>query len=154
MINNYQTITVTAGTYSLPIKIQPSDFTTFESNMKITFVSDAVDFKTSPTYIYLGEEYATFSVGADQSLIPTVYAFDIIKTESSIRAYYTSLSKYTVLVSNVPITITLPTTIDVPEGGCSIPYEIVLANSPYSDLNLNFEYDTTLYNLHLFWLNE
>ena len=48
--------------------------------MKITFVSDALSFKTSPTYIYLGEEHSTFSVGADQSLIPTIYAFDIIKT--------------------------------------------------------------------------
>ena len=26
VINNYQTISVTAGTYSVPIKIQPSDF--------------------------------------------------------------------------------------------------------------------------------
>lgn len=55
VINNYQTIQVTAGTYSLPIKIQPSDFSTFVSNMKITFVSDALDFKDSPTFMYLGE---------------------------------------------------------------------------------------------------
>ena len=80
VINNYQTIQVTAGTYSLPVKIQPSDFSTFVSNMKITFVSDALDFKDSPTFMYLGESYSTFTVGAEQSIIPTVYAFDIIKT--------------------------------------------------------------------------
>ena len=54
VINNYATISVTAGTYSLPIKIEPSDFSTFQSNMKITFVSDALTFKDSPTYAYLG----------------------------------------------------------------------------------------------------
>lgn len=145
---------MTAGTYSLPVKIQPSDFTSFVSNMKITFVSDALAFKTSPTYIYLGEAYSTFSVGADQTLIPTIYAFDIIKTESSISAFYTSLSKYTVDISNVPVQITVPSTIDVPKGGCSVPYEIVLSNLPYSDININFEFDTELFNLHLFWLNE
>lgn len=124
------------------------------SNIKITFVSDALGFRDSPTYIYLGSKYATFSVGADQTIIPTVYAFDIIKTEASISAAYTSLTKYTVLVKNVPVSITMPATFSVPIGGCSVPYEVVLPNSPFSDLNINFEYDTQLYNLHLFWINE
>jgi hypothetical protein len=54
VINNYQTIQITAGTYSLPILIQPSDFNTFVSNMQISFVSDALGFSGSPAYIYLG----------------------------------------------------------------------------------------------------
>ena len=102
----------------------------------------------------MGEQYSTFSIGADQNLIPTIYAFDIIKTESSISAFYTSLSKYTVLVNNEPIEISIPSLIEVPIGGCSIPYEIVLTNPPYSDISLDFEYDTDLYDLHLFWVNE
>lgn len=80
VINNYTTIQVTAGTYSLPILIQPSDFSNFVSNMQIKFVSDALAFGGSPAYIYLGQTSGTFSVGADQNLIPTIYAFDIIKT--------------------------------------------------------------------------
>ena len=80
VINNYTTIQVTAGTYSLPILIQPSDFGAFVSNMKISFVSDALGFGGSPAYMYLGDSFGTFSVGADQTLIPTIYAFDIIKT--------------------------------------------------------------------------
>lgn len=54
VINNYNTITITAGTYSTPILIQPSNFGTFVSNMKISFVSDALGFSGSPAYIYLG----------------------------------------------------------------------------------------------------
>ena len=80
VINNYHTIPVTAGTYSLPILIQPSDFNAFVSNMKISFVSEALSFSGSPAFIYLGESSGSFSVGADQTLIPTIYAFDIIKT--------------------------------------------------------------------------
>jgi hypothetical protein len=48
--------------------------------MKISFVSDALAFGGSPAYMYLGDNYGTFTIGADQSLIPTVYAYDIIKT--------------------------------------------------------------------------
>lgn len=153
-INNYQTIAVTAGTYSLPILIQPSDFTTFVSNMRISFVSDALAFRGSPAYIYLGESSGSFSVGADQTLIPTIYAFDIIKTEASISAFYASLTKYTVMVSNHPIPIFIPATFNVPLGGCSVPYRVKLSNSPYSDVKISFEYDTILYNLHQFWVNE
>lgn len=106
--------------------------------MKISFVSDALGFSGAPAYMYLGDSSGKFSVGADQSLIPTIYAFDIIKTETSISAFYTSLSKYTVLVSNLPISISIPSSINVPLGGCSVPYEIVLTNSPYSDVQLSF----------------
>ena len=154
VINNYQTIVVTAGTYSLPVKIQPSDFSTFVSNMQITFVSNAITFKESPTNLFLGQEHSTFSIGADQNLIPTLYAFDIIKSESSIQAYYSSLSKYTVLVTNTPVQIDIPANVQIPQGGCSVPYQVELDNLPYSDININFEYDTTLYDLHLLWLNE
>jgi len=122
VINNYLTIPVTAGTFSAPILIKPSNFGTFVSNMKISFVSDSLGFSGSPAYMYLGEASGSFSVGADQSLIPTIYPIDIIKTEASISAFYASLTKYTVLVSNLPITITLPSSFTVPLGGCSVPY--------------------------------
>lgn len=58
------------------------------------------------------------------------------------------------MVSNVPIPITLPLTFNVPIGGCSVPYKVSLTNAPYSDVKISFEYDTVLYNLHLFWVNE
>ena len=61
---------------------------------------------------------------------------------------------YTVEVTNTPITITVPSTLDVPLGGCSTPQLIELSNPPFSDLKMNFEYDTDLFNLNLFWMNE
>lgn len=73
--------------------------------MKISYVSNALGFIQSPTYIYYGDKYETFSVGADQTIIPTTYAFDIVKVESSIAAAYASLSKYPVLVTNIPLLI-------------------------------------------------
>ena len=154
VINNYNTIQVTAGTYSDLVPVQPSTFTTFESNMKISFVSTALKFTPSPVYAYLGQEKATFKVGADQNLIPQVYAFDIIKSETSISAVYASLSKYLVSVTNNPVTITIPSSLSVPVGGCSVPFLIQLTNIPYDNIDLNFEYDTDLFNLQLFWVNE
>lgn len=57
------------------------------------------------------------------------------------------------MVTNVPITISIPSTITVPLGGCSVPYSITLSNPPYSDISISFQYDTRLYSLHIFWVN-
>lgn len=58
------------------------------------------------------------------------------------------------LVSNRPIPVFIPSSFTVPLGGCSVPYRVTLSNSPYSDVKISFQYDTILYNLHLFWVNE
>ena len=57
VINDYKTIEVTAGTYSLPILIKPSSGTTFSSNMKISFVSEsnALSFSPATIFGYLGQ---------------------------------------------------------------------------------------------------
>lgn len=102
--------------------------------MKILFVSDALFFNPSPTYAYLGQAKAEFKIGADQNLIPKIYTFDIIKSETSISAVYASLSKYTVSVTNTPVVIDIPATLNVPLGGCSVPYLIQLKNIPFESI--------------------
>ena len=42
----------------------------------------------------------------------------------------------------------------MPRGGCSIPVKVVVARAPSSDLNINFEYNSDLYKLDDFWINE
>lgn len=44
VINNYQTILLTAGTYTNDIIVDASDKKAFLSNMKITFISDSLKF--------------------------------------------------------------------------------------------------------------
>ncbi len=154
MINNYQSIQLTAGTSTNLIKIESSDKKTFMSNIRVQFISSSLKFEPNPLSLYIGDTAGYFRISAPQTLIPTTYTFDIIKSESSISAFYTALSKYSVSISNNPIQISMPTSINIPKGGCSIPVKITLAKAPSSDLELNFEYDSDLYKLDDFWINE
>lgn len=82
--------------------------------------------------------YGEFMVGADQTIIPTVYNFQIIKSETSISAYYTALSLNAVKVTNTKIVILTPSSITIPLGGCSVPVLITVDNPPFSDVRINF----------------
>lgn len=154
VINNYQAIQLTAGTYTNLIKIEASDKKTFMSNIRVQFISPVLKFEPNPLSLYIGDTAGYFRISAPQNIIPTIYTFEIIKSESSISAFYTALSKYKVSVSNNPIQLAIPSTINMPKGGCSIPVKIAVAKAPSSDLQINFEYDSDLYKLDEFWINE
>lgn len=79
VVNNYNPIELTAGTYSNPMLIKPSDSSTFLTNMLITFSSSTLLFLTNPTYMFLGNTQSSFLIGASQNLIPTTYTFNLIK---------------------------------------------------------------------------
>jgi hypothetical protein len=154
VVNNYNHILITAGTYTNAIQISPSDNTTFLTNMMITFSSTKISFNPNPTYMYLGNSYSSFIIGVSSNLVPTTYTFNLIKKETSISAYYSTLSEYAVLVSSIPINITFPAAFNVPVGGCSIPSLVSIANPPYSGLNINFQYNTTQFTPENFWVNQ
>lgn len=122
--------------------------------MMITFSSADLTFNPNPTYMYLGNSDSSFILGVSQNLIPTTYTFNLIKKETSISAYYSTLSEYAVIVSSTPVSITFPPTFTVPIGGCSIPVAISIPNPPYSNININFQFDTSLYTPQNFWLNQ
>ena len=42
--------------------------------------------------MYLGNSYSSFIIGVTQNLIPTTYTFNLIKKETSISSYYSTLS--------------------------------------------------------------
>jgi hypothetical protein len=154
VVNNYNPISITAGTYSNPIQISPSDNTTFMTNMMITFSSTQLTFNPNPTYMYLGNAGSSFIIGVSQNMIPTTYTFNLAKKETSISSYYSTLSEYAVTVTSIPISISFPTTFTVPIGGCSNPSLVSISNPPFSNLNINFQFDTTLYTPSNFWLNQ
>ena len=154
VVNNYNPIYVTAGTYSTPIQIKPSDNSTFLTNMMIKFSSAQLVFSPNPLYLYLGNSFSTVIIGAGQNLIPTSYTFNLVKQETSISAYYSTLSEYAVIVNSLPTTISFPSSFTVPLGGCSIPTVISLTNPPYSYININYQYNTTLAPPNLFWVSQ
>ena len=91
-VNNYNPIQLTAGTYSNPISIKPSDNSTFLTNMQLTFSSNQFTFDSNPTFLYLGNSQSTFTIGAGQNIIPTTYTFNLVKKQTAISALYSTLS--------------------------------------------------------------
>jgi hypothetical protein len=154
VVNNYQHIQLTAGTYSSPIRINPSDNSTFLTNMMVSFTSAQLTFLSNPTYLYLGNSYSTVIIGAGQNTIPTTYSFNLVKKETSISAYYSTLSDYAVLVTSVPVSITFPSSFSVPRGGCSMPVSVSLTNAPHSYITIYYEYNTTAVLPQWFWVNQ
>jgi hypothetical protein len=92
VVNNYNAISITSGTYSNAIQIRPSDSTTFLTNMMITFSSTQLVFNSNPTYLYLGNAFSSFVIGVSQNIIPTTYTFNLAKKETSISSFYSTLS--------------------------------------------------------------
>jgi hypothetical protein len=154
VVNGYLPIQMTAGTYSNPILINPSDNGTFLTNMQISFSSSQFSFHDSPTFLYLGNSHSTVRIGAGQNLIPTTYTFNLLKKETSISALYSTLSEYAVQVTSLPITIAFPASFNVPLGGCSMPVVVSLTNAPYSYITVYYEYNTSQVPPSQFWVNQ
>jgi hypothetical protein len=151
--NNDTTVTMTAGTYSLPIPITSSDGSKFLSNVLVNFTASGFTFMDNPTSIFLGDQSSTFTIGADMNLIPTYYVYNVIKTETSLLPYYTVLTNNNILITNIPISINVVSSINVPQGGCSLPVQVTLTNPPYNDVSINFVYNNSLYSSDVFWIN-
>ena len=83
-------------------------------------------------------------VGADAGLLPVSYFYSAVKQDEA-QTYYTITTNNNIRVTNVPKPITVPASINVPIGGCSIPVDIVLLNAPYDDLMITFNYDNSVY---------
>ena len=49
-------------------------------------------------------------------------------------------------VTNTPITITLPTELTLPQGGCTDPFIISLNNPPFTDFTITYIFDNSVYS--------
>lgn len=56
-------------------------------------------------------------------------------------------------VTNNPVTITLPSTLTLPKGGCTNPFLILLSNPPFQDLTISYTFNNALYSQNDFYPN-
>lgn len=49
-------------------------------------------------------------------------------------------------VTNNPIPIVIPSSVNLPLGGCSNPFIINLSSPPFSDLTISYTFNNTLYS--------
>lgn len=57
------------------------------------------------------------------------------------------------MITNTPVPITIPTTINLPKGGCSPPLVIKLTNPPVIDMSITFNYNNSQYDENTFFVN-
>ena len=102
-------------------------------------------FEPSSVFLNLGDSKGTFRIGVDSSIFPISYFYTSIKQDEGIT-YYTITTNNNIKVTNIPVPIIIPGTINVPQGGCSIPYLLNLLNPPFNDVMVTFNYDNSQYN--------
>lgn len=150
--NNDQTITITAGTYSLPIDIDSSDGAKFLTNINVNLSSSGFEFSPSSVFLSVGDLKGTFKVGADSGLLPIDYFYSATKSEE-VNTYYTITQGNSIKVTNTPITINVPSSISIPIGGCSEAAIIDIVNAPFNDISISYNYDNTVYEESAFYHN-
>ncbi|EAR93974.2 transmembrane protein, putative (macronuclear) [Tetrahymena thermophila SB210] len=142
-INAGQVIQVTKGTYSPNIIIQTANQNKFIANMIITLSATGFTFIPPSMNIYLGDLQTSFRVGADQNMLEKQYTASISKVEFGFTPVYQIANNLIIFVISQPIQIVTPTSINVPYGGCSLPYQVQISSTPYSDVDISIQYDYT-----------
>lgn len=56
-------------------------------------------------------------------------------------------------ITNTPVPITLPTTLTMPRGGCTIPIIIKLTHLPFKDVIITYTFDNIAFSEDNFYLN-
>lgn len=150
--NHDNTIDITAGTYSPMIDITSSDSNAFLTNIVVNISSSGFTFEPASVFLKLGDTKAQFRVGADTGMFPISYFYDTVKSEE-VFTYYTITKNNNIRVTNNPVLVTIPSTINIPAGGCSTPFTIDIGNAPLNDVLINFNYNNQVYNESLLWPN-
>jgi hypothetical protein len=154
VVNGGQPILLTYGTYSLPIEVKPSSGTQFETNMELTLSAAGLTFVPAVLEVGVGQSVVTFRVGGDVNLLLTTLSYNITKVEQSGTSLYTVPSDLLIKVVDTSVPIALPSTLTVPRGGCSVPVRLELPVLPFSGVAVNYQYNSTLYNESLFYINQ
>jgi len=77
--------------------------------------------------------------------VPVVYFYQGTKQEE-VNTHYQITLNMNIKVTNTPVTITLPTSLDLPQGGCTEPFLIKLTNPPFSDIAITYTFDNSVYS--------
>lgn len=110
-------------------------------------------FQPSSVFLQLGSYEGTFIIGADQSLYPISYFYSAVKQEE-VTTYYQITTNNNIRVKNTPVNIMIPSTINLPVGGCSNPFLVLLPNLPMNDVTISFTYNNLLYGQNDFFPNQ
>lgn len=117
-LNYDNTIEITAGTFSNRIDITSSNNQEFITNVMLNVSSEGLTFEPNQIFLRIGDQKGQFRIGADSSLLPISYIINTAKTENPYSAY-TITTNNNIKITNKPVNIPLPTSIDIPIGGCS-----------------------------------
>lgn len=107
----------------------------------------SVGFVFEPTEVLLklGNTKGEFKIAADKDLHPLSYFYSATKTEEVFTNYKITTNN-NIRITNTPVQILIPTSINLPIGGCSSPIIIKLSNPPLLDMTINFNYDNSIYS--------
>lgn len=64
--------------------------------------------------------------------------------------YYTITTNNNIMVVNTPVNVIIPSSINVPIGGCSVPFTVDIVNPPIIDVAIAFIYNNVVYNESIF----
>ena len=143
--NHNKQITITAGTYSSLIPITTSTNASFLSNVNIELQSTGFTFEPTTVFLPLGQKEGYFRIGADESIVPVVYFYQGIKQEEVNTNYQITLNM-NIKVTNTPVPITIPSSLTLPQGGCTTPILIMPSYPPFTDFTLSFTFDNDVYS--------
>ena len=141
--NNDNAVTITAGTYSQQIPITTNTNSKFLSNINIQLQSSGFLFEPSSVFLPIGQQKGSFRIGLDGSQRPIVYFYQAIKQQEVNTNYQTTLNM-NIVITNTPKKITLPTSLTLPQGGCTQPFIVNLANPPYHDISITYIFNNAL----------
>lgn len=54
------------------------------------------------------------------------------------------------MVINTPVNVVIPSSINIPIGGCSVPFTVDIVNPPIFDVGVGFVYNNAMYNESIF----
>ena len=74
-----------------------------------------------------------------------MYFYQAIKQEEVNTNYQITLNM-NIKVTNTPVSITIPSSLTLPQGGCTDPFLISLPNPPYTDVSITYIFDNSIYS--------
>ena len=145
--NNDKDIVLTRGTYTSDLTVGTLDGYRFIQD--VTILSSLAGFTFNPSVInfYVGDISTTFKIGCGQDVKLRTYPMSFaLSPETALVNAYGSSFDMRVTVTEDPVLIQVPATITVPINGFSLPYEVIITNLPYSDMQIVIDIDNDYYN--------
>ena len=131
-------LVVTAGTYSAPIRVKSGNGDRLRNDMVLAASGQQFDTLPSPVNVFAGTLYSELRIAGASGTQPNVYSLTIAKTEVTSYDLYSDLPLLTVVLTDEPKTIPNPN-IEIAVGGTSLPYVFnmeAIDAIPYDDLSI------------------